>query len=39
VQRIAADVGVPLRVLGAAGGATLLGVEIAELRAAWEGDD
>ena len=39
VQRIAADVDVPLRVLGAAGGATLLGVEIAELRAAWEGDD
>jgi phosphoribosylformylglycinamidine synthase subunit PurL len=38
VQRMAEQQAVPLRRIGTAGAATLLGVEIATLRDAWEGD-
>jgi phosphoribosylformylglycinamidine synthase len=37
IERLAGEQGVPLRRLGKAGGATLLGVELARLRGAWEG--
>ena len=36
VATFAHELGQPLRVLGAAGGATLLGVELERLREAWE---
>jgi phosphoribosylformylglycinamidine synthase len=38
LERLASSVGVPLRAIGRAGGATLLGVEIARLREAWTAD-
>jgi phosphoribosylformylglycinamidine synthase subunit PurL len=38
LERLAAELGVPLRAIGDAGGATLLGVEVARLRDAWEGE-
>jgi len=37
VQRLAEKIGVLLRSVGVAGGHTLLGVEVAQLRQAWEG--
>jgi phosphoribosylformylglycinamidine synthase subunit PurL len=37
LRRLAGELGVPLRAVGTAGGATLLGVEVAQLRGAWEG--
>ncbi len=37
VRELAAAIGVPLRAVGAAGGGTLLGVELDRLRVAWEG--
>ncbi|HLG08361.1 MAG TPA: phosphoribosylformylglycinamidine synthase subunit PurL [Gaiellaceae bacterium] len=37
VQGLARELGVPLRSVGVAGGGTLLGVELAQLRSAWEG--
>ena len=37
LERLAAEVGVSLRAIGTAGGATLLGVEVARLHEAWEG--
>ncbi|CAN5158583.1 phosphoribosylformylglycinamidine synthase subunit PurL [soil metagenome] len=39
VQELAAAIGVPLRAVGSAEGATLLGVELDRLRVAWEGSD
>ena len=36
VQRLADQLGVPLRGIGEAGGGTLFGVELAQLRSAWE---
>jgi len=36
VRRLADELGVPLRSIGEAGGGTLLGVELAQLRSAWE---
>jgi phosphoribosylformylglycinamidine synthase len=36
VESIATELSVPLRRIGEAGGGTLLGVELAELRSAWE---
>ncbi|MBA2642953.1 MAG: hypothetical protein H0U82_08515, partial [Actinobacteria bacterium] len=39
VQELAAAIGVPVRAVGSAGGATLLGVELDRLRVAWEGSD
>ncbi len=36
VRALALELGVPLRAVGVAGGATLLGVELAHLRRAWE---
>jgi phosphoribosylformylglycinamidine synthase len=36
IRALALDLGVPLRAVGMAGGATLLGVELAHLRRAWE---
>ncbi|HXF98448.1 MAG TPA: phosphoribosylformylglycinamidine synthase subunit PurL [Gaiellaceae bacterium] len=38
VQALAAELAVPLRRAGTVGGSELLGVELAELRRAWEGD-
>jgi phosphoribosylformylglycinamidine synthase subunit PurL len=38
LERLAASVGVPLRAIGRAGGDTLLGVQVEQLRGAWEGD-
>jgi phosphoribosylformylglycinamidine synthase subunit PurL len=38
VRSLADESGVPLRALGGAGGGTLLGVEVARLRDAWEGE-
>jgi phosphoribosylformylglycinamidine synthase len=38
LRRLADETGVPLQRLGAAGGGTLLGVELARLRSAWEGE-
>jgi len=37
LRSVAVELDVPLRAAGVAGGATLLGVELAQLRAAWEG--
>jgi phosphoribosylformylglycinamidine synthase len=37
ILALAEEIGVPLRAVGRAGGATLLGVEVARLREAWEG--
>ena len=37
VSDLADELGVPLRAAGTAGGATLLGVEVSQLREAWEG--
>ncbi len=37
LRGLAQEYGVPLRTAGRAGGATLLGVEVARLRQAWEG--
>jgi phosphoribosylformylglycinamidine synthase II len=37
LRSLADELGVPLRAAGAAGGDTLLGVEVARLRDAWEG--
>jgi hypothetical protein len=39
VERVASELGVPVRVIGTAGGDTLLGVELPRLRSAWEGSD
>jgi phosphoribosylformylglycinamidine synthase len=39
VERVAIEFGVPIRVVGTAGGDTLLGVALDELRSAWEGAD
>ncbi len=39
VERLAREHEVPLRPIGRAAGASLLGVELAELRAAWEGPE
>jgi len=39
VERVASEFGVPIRVIGTAGGDTLLGVELPRLRSAWEGSD
>ena len=39
VERVASEFGVPIRVVGTAGGDTLLGVELQRLRSAWEGSD
>jgi hypothetical protein len=39
VERLATEVGVSLRRVGAAGGATLFGVEVSRLRDAWEGPE
>jgi phosphoribosylformylglycinamidine synthase len=39
VEHVASELGVPLRVVGTAGGGTLLGVELTRLRSAWEGGD
>ena len=36
VRRLADELGVPLRGIGEAGGGTLFGVELAQLRSAWE---
>jgi phosphoribosylformylglycinamidine synthase len=36
LRGLALELGVPLRAAGVAGGATLLGVELAQLRSAWE---
>jgi phosphoribosylformylglycinamidine synthase len=36
VERLADELGVPLRGVGTVGGATLLGVEVSRLREAWE---
>jgi phosphoribosylformylglycinamidine (FGAM) synthase-like enzyme len=36
LRGLALELDVPLRAAGVAGGATLLGVELAELRKAWE---
>jgi phosphoribosylformylglycinamidine synthase len=36
IEGIGREQGVPLRTIGEAGGATLPGVDVAELRAAWE---
>jgi phosphoribosylformylglycinamidine synthase II len=38
LERLASSVDVPLRAIGHAGGGTLLGVEVAQLREAWEGE-
>ena len=38
VRELADELGVPLRAVGTAGGGTLLGVELAHLRTAWQGD-
>jgi phosphoribosylformylglycinamidine synthase subunit PurL len=35
LEQLAAEIGVPLRAVGAAGGSTLLGVELSDLRDAW----
>jgi phosphoribosylformylglycinamidine synthase len=37
VERVASEAGVPIRVIGTAGGDTLLGVNLPFLRSAWEG--
>jgi phosphoribosylformylglycinamidine synthase II len=37
LERVASEFSVPLRRIGEAGGGTLLGVELSELRAAWSG--
>ena len=37
LRSLAVELDVPLRAAGVAGGATLLGVELTQLRAAWEG--
>jgi phosphoribosylformylglycinamidine synthase len=37
LRELAAELDVPLRLVGSAGGATLLGVGLAELREAWDG--
>jgi len=37
VRRLAVDLGVPVYGIGSAGGASLFGVELAQLRSAWEG--
>jgi phosphoribosylformylglycinamidine synthase len=37
LRSLALELDLPLRAAGVAGGATLLGVELAQLRAAWEG--
>ena len=39
VERVASELGVPIRVVGTAGGGTLLGVELHSLRSAWEQRD
>ena len=39
VERVASEIGVPIRVVGTAGGGTLLGVELSRLRSAWEQRD
>ena len=39
VERVASEVGVPIRVVGTAGAGTLLGVELSRLRSAWEQKD
>jgi phosphoribosylformylglycinamidine synthase subunit PurL len=38
IESVAAELGVPLRRIGEAGGATLLGVALDRLRSAWESD-
>jgi phosphoribosylformylglycinamidine synthase subunit PurL len=38
VERLAREREVPLRAIGRVGGASLLGVELSDLRAAWEGE-
>jgi phosphoribosylformylglycinamidine synthase II len=38
LERLADEVRVPLREIGRAGGASLLGVEVAQLREAWRGE-
>jgi len=38
LRRLANEVGVPLRGIGLAGGATLFGVELTRLRSAWQGE-
>jgi phosphoribosylformylglycinamidine synthase len=38
IRSLAGELGVPLRAIGQAGGGSLLGVEMGELRAAWEGE-
>jgi phosphoribosylformylglycinamidine synthase II len=39
IEALAGEVGVALRRVGAAGGGTLLGVELQRLRSAWESED
>jgi phosphoribosylformylglycinamidine synthase subunit PurL len=39
IETLAGEVGVALRRVGAAGGGTLLGVELQRLRSAWESED
>ena len=39
LRDLAAELDVPLRPVGSAGGATLLGVGLDELREAWDGSD
>ncbi len=38
IESVANELSVPLRRIGEAGGGTLLGVELSQLRAAYEGD-
>jgi hypothetical protein len=38
VRRLAAELDVPSSTAGTAGGGTLLGVELTQLRGAWESD-
>jgi hypothetical protein len=39
LERLADELEVPLRRVGSAGGSTLLGVELAELRSSWSSEE